>query len=147
MGNIFSDYTKCYQLSKTLRFSLIPQGKTLENIEKNGIITEDNERAEKYKKVKPVLDKYHRDFIENAMSDFKDDWTQLYKLLAENQKLRRSGVAAEEASEGENKTTPLEAEQEKMRKSISKYLTKHLDYKNLDPKIIIEKDGSSQQIL
>lgn len=146
MGNIFSDYTKCYQLSKTLRFSLIPQGKTLENIEKNGIITEDNERAEKYKKVKPVLDKYHRDFIENAMSDFKDDWTQLYKLLAENQKLRRSGVAAEEASEGEKKTTPLEAEQEKMRKSISKYLTKHPDYKNLDPKAIIEKSVKNQDL-
>lgn len=146
MGNIFSDYTKCYQLSKTLRFSLIPQGKTLENIEKNGIITEDNERAEKYKKVKPVLDKYHRDFIENAMSDFKDDWTQLYKLLAENQKLRRSGAAAEEASEGEKKTTPLETEQEKMRKSISKYLTKHPDYKNLDPKAIIEKAVKNQDL-
>ena len=146
MDNIFSDYTQCYQLSKTLRFSLIPQGKTFENIEKNGIITEDNERAEKYKKVKPVLDKYHRDFIENAMGGFKDDWTQLYKLLAENQKLRRSGTAAEEAEGTENKKTPLEAEQEKMRKSISKYLTKHPDYKNLDPKVIIEKAVKNQDL-
>lgn len=147
MTNMFSDYTKCFQLSKTLRFSLIPQGKTLENIEKNSIITEDDVRAEKYKKVKPVLDKYHRYFIENAMGGFQGDWTELFRLLAENQKLRREGgLSGEEGESGEKKKTPLETEQEKLRKSISKYLTKHPDYKTLDPKAIIEKAVKSQDM-
>ena len=36
--NNMGNFTNQYQVSKTLRFELIPQGKTLEHIQKTGII-------------------------------------------------------------------------------------------------------------
>lgn len=44
MNTIFDDFTNCYQVSKTLRFSLLAIGKTSEHIKKDGIIAEDAER-------------------------------------------------------------------------------------------------------
>ena len=41
----YCDFTRLYPLSKTLRFELKPVGKTKENIEQNGILERDNERA------------------------------------------------------------------------------------------------------
>lgn len=52
MSNIYSNFTKQYSVSKTLRFELIPQGKTLINIQNNQIINEDEQRAEDYERVK-----------------------------------------------------------------------------------------------
>ena len=37
--------TNLYQVTKTLRFELQPIGKTKENIEKNGILSRDEQRA------------------------------------------------------------------------------------------------------
>lgn len=51
MKSIFNDFIGLYPVSKTIRMELRPVGKTLENIEKNGLIPEDQDRAEKYKKV------------------------------------------------------------------------------------------------
>ncbi|WP_234362514.1 hypothetical protein [Francisella philomiragia] len=45
-GNLINKYN----LSKTLRFELIPQGKTFENIKTNGLILDDEKRAKDYKK-------------------------------------------------------------------------------------------------
>ena len=63
-----NDFTNLYSLSKTLRFELIPQGKTLENIQRNGFLENDEHRAESYKKVKKIIDEYHKLFIENSLS-------------------------------------------------------------------------------
>ena len=62
-------FTRRYKMSKTLRFKLIPEGDTLANIEKNGILMEDKKRAEEYKKAKKILDAYHRDFISRRLTD------------------------------------------------------------------------------
>jgi CRISPR-associated protein Cpf1 len=51
MSNL-SNFTGLYPISKTLRFELIPQGKTLEHIEKSDILKNDNQRADDYKEVK-----------------------------------------------------------------------------------------------
>jgi CRISPR-associated protein Cpf1 len=40
------NFTHQYQLSKTLRFELVPIGKTRENIEKKGYIAKDFSRSE-----------------------------------------------------------------------------------------------------
>ena len=69
--NNLSQFTNLYLVSKTLRFELKPIGKTLENIEKDGIISEDEKRAENYKKVKIIIDKYHKWFIEKSLSCVK----------------------------------------------------------------------------
>ena len=65
----FSKFCGLYQLSKTLRFELKPIGKTKENIEKNGILERDSERATAYKAVKKVIDEYHKSFIELKLAD------------------------------------------------------------------------------
>ncbi len=70
------NFTGLYPVSKTLRFRLIPEGKTLEAIRAGAFIEKDQEKADKYVLLKKTIDAFHRDFIEKAMS-----------LLAE--KLRR----------------------------------------------------------
>lgn len=45
-------FTGKYSLSKTLRFRLIPVGKTLENFKNKKLLDEDMTRAENYEKIK-----------------------------------------------------------------------------------------------
>ena len=52
MRGLYDDFTNLYSVSKTLRFELIPQGETKDNIEKEGLIEEDFIRSDNYKKVK-----------------------------------------------------------------------------------------------
>lgn len=77
MDGMLTKLTKQYCLSKTLRFELIPQGETAENIKKHGIISHveptglsgrDAELAEKYKTVKLLLDGMHRCFLNDALA-------------------------------------------------------------------------------
>lgn len=65
------EFTNLYPVSKTLRFELKPIGKTLENIEKNGILQRDEKRAEDYKIVKGFIDEYHKQFIKDRLWGFK----------------------------------------------------------------------------
>lgn len=86
----FNDLTGLYSLSKTLRFELKPIGKTKENIEAKGIIAQDEKRAEEYKKVKDIIDRYHKSFIDMCLaglvlkttSDGNNDSLKDYVALA-----------------------------------------------------------------
>ena len=80
------ELTGLYQLSKTLRFELKPVGKTLEHIEQKGLLTQDELRADEYKSVKNVIDRYHKKFISMCLSNFKfsDGSLEEYVSLAEN---------------------------------------------------------------
>lgn len=69
MGQIYNQFTNKYGVSKTLRFELIPQGETLKNMEANGILSEDEHRAESYLKVKKMIDEYHKFFIDDVLWD------------------------------------------------------------------------------
>lgn len=64
----FSKFTRLYPLVKTVRFDLKPIGKTKENIEKKGLITQDEQRAYEYEKVKEIIDRFHRGFIRLCLS-------------------------------------------------------------------------------
>lgn len=79
--NIFSDYTKQYCISKTLKFELIPQGKTKEHIERHGILAEDGKRAEDYKVVKKMIDAYHKKFMERTLKSLALDGIEEYYAL------------------------------------------------------------------
>lgn len=68
---ILGNFTGLYSLSKTLRFELIPIGKTLENIEKKELIAQDEQRACEYEKVKGIIDRYHKMFIHMCLCNFK----------------------------------------------------------------------------
>lgn len=86
----FESFTNLYQLSKTLRFELRPIGKTMENIQTDGLLEQDSHRAESYKKVKVLIDRYHKAFIDEALSkcvlpvencDQNNSLTEIYKYL------------------------------------------------------------------
>ena len=77
----FDKFIHQYQVSKTLRFALIPQGKTLENITKNNVLQEDDERQKNYEKVKPILDRIYKVFAEESLKNCSVDWTALDKNL------------------------------------------------------------------
>ncbi|MCQ2361627.1 MAG: type V CRISPR-associated protein Cas12a/Cpf1 [Acidaminococcaceae bacterium] len=62
-----------YSLSKTLRFELKPIGKTAENIEANGFLEHDKQRADNYVLAKRLLDDYYRYYIEETLKDKKLD--------------------------------------------------------------------------
>lgn len=74
----FDQFTNLYSLSKTLRFELIPQGKTLEHIEKNGLLQQDEHRAKDYQQVKKIIDDYHKYFIDEALANAKLENLQQY---------------------------------------------------------------------
>lgn len=67
----FEDFTGLYPVSKTLRFEAKPVGATLENVIKSGVLEDDAHRARSYKKVKKLIDEYHKVFIDSVMSKFK----------------------------------------------------------------------------
>lgn len=66
----FQDFTGLYKLDKTLRFNLIPIGKTRENIDKSGLLEQDGHRAESYMAVKKLIDEYHKFFIDKVLKSF-----------------------------------------------------------------------------
>lgn len=126
----YFEFTGLYQLSKTLRFELKPIGKTKENIEKNGILERDNERAIAYKAVKKVIDEYHKVFIELMLDGFEldkgslDEFYYLYHLPTSDPKRK----------------TDLTKVQEVLRKQISERFTKSEQYKRLFGKELIRED-------
>lgn len=69
--NQLKNFTGIYSLSKTLRFELIPQGKTLEFIQKNELLSQDEQRAVSYKFMKKTIDGFHKYFIETALCNAK----------------------------------------------------------------------------
>ena len=50
------ELTGLYSLSKTLRFELKPIGKTLEQIERKGLLTQDEQRSEEYERIEITED-------------------------------------------------------------------------------------------
>jgi transposase len=70
MKNIL-DFSGKYSLSKTLRFELRPQGKTLDNIIKNHFLDLDERRALDYQKVKALIDEYHKIVIAESLEGIK----------------------------------------------------------------------------
>ncbi len=69
-------------MSKTLRFELKPVGKTLENIQKKGLIAQDEQRAEEYKKMKDIIDSYHKAFIRMCLEGLTLSIEDLKKYAA-----------------------------------------------------------------
>lgn len=125
-----SEFTNLYQVQKTLRFELVPQGKTLENIEQKGLIAEDEVRAKSYQLVKKIIDEYHKEFINNSLegvelvglNDFKDKY-DLVKKDKSNQNVKN-----------------FDKIQTDLRKQIVKYFKNRDDFKTLFKKELIRKD-------
>lgn len=121
-------FTGVYPVSKTLRFELRPIGRTLEYIEKEGIIGTDIHRAESYKTVKKIIDNYHKAYMEDVLSNLRlEDLDKYYNLY------QKSGKSDSENKEFEDVQTSL-------RKQISSELKSDRRYKNIFKKELIQND-------
>lgn len=127
-------FTNLYPLSKTLRFELVPIGKTKENIEKDNLLLQDEKRADSYKKAKKIIDEYHKYFIERALSNIKLDGLVSYAELYYK------------TNKSDEDKKAIERMQDELRKNIVKYFNKNEDkeiddlYKNLFAKELIKQD-------
>ncbi len=126
--NNLSIFTRLYPLSKTLRFELIPQGKTLEHIHENGLLEQDEHRANSYVEVKKIIDEYHKMFINQALDGFKLNSLEDYFLYYQLPK----------RSDEEKKK--FEEFQSKLRKQIADRFAKSDSFKNLFAKELIKDD-------
>ena len=116
-----------YPVSKTLRFELIPQGKTFEHIKNNGFLDRDEHRAESYLLVKKIIDEYHKSFISRALEGLVligiDDYVRYFDIQTRSEEEKKK----------------FEEVQVKLRKQIVEQFSKHEDYKNLFAKELIRE--------
>lgn len=106
MSNL-ARFSNIYPVSKTLRFELLPQGETLQNIQKNGLLSQDKKKANDYQNVKKLIDRYHKFFIDDVLSKISFDWTELENAITEYRK-------------DKTQQEQLETVQKKMREKIAK---------------------------
>ncbi len=131
----FSKFTNLYSQSKTLRFELKPQGRTLEHINAKGLITEDELRSEKYKQIKKIIDAYHKWFISKALANFElsklDEYLELYNLSTRDDK----------------QTKAFEALQKDLRKQVATRLKKDESFKSLDKSDLFKGKKDNEALL
>lgn len=126
--SLFEEYTNLYPVNKTLRFELIPQGRTSDYIEKYGILATDIHRADSYQKVKKIIDEYHKAFIDQKLSTVQilglEEYAELYFKKSKDQK----------------EIEHMAKLQQNMRMQISNALTKNEEYKRLFGEKLITED-------
>ena len=123
-------FTNLYPVSKTLRFELIPDKRTKAILEHSDLIAQDEHRAESYKLVKKIIDRYHKTYIDSVLGTLRlpnSELKELYELYSKSQK-----------NDAEKKS--LEKVQDKLRKMIADALTKDARYKRIDKKELIRED-------
>ncbi len=132
----FNEFTHLYQLSKTLRFELKPIGETLKHFNESGILDQDEHRAESYKKVKKLIDRYHKEFMEEALRDFvfQMDDEGKNNSLSEYFFLYSLGKRTE-AQDNDFKDV-----KKNLREQIAKYFKASPKYKNLFKQELIKED-------
>lgn len=120
------DLTGLYSLTKTIGVELKPVGKTQELIEARKLIEQDDQRAEDYKIVKDIIDRYHKDFIDKCLNcvKIKKDDLEKYVSLVEN--------SNRDAEDFDNIKT-------KMRKQITKAFKKNSLFNDLFKQNLIKK--------
>ena len=128
--NPFNQFTGLYPLSKTLRFELRPIGKTKENIISAGILAEDNHRAESYKKVKKIIDEYHKAFIERVLKNLDLDKGALQAFYE----------CYKKSTKEEKREETLQEIGNNLRSQISNAFKKDPKYSTLTSKDLINKE-------
>lgn len=117
-----------YPLSKTLRFSLIPVGKTEDNFNKKLLLESDKQRAENYENVKSYIDRFHKEYIKSALANARIEKINEYAALYWKNNKDDSDAKAMESLEDD------------IRKQISKQLTSTANFKRLFGKELICED-------
>lgn len=86
------ELTGLYSLTKTIGIELKPVGKTQELIEARKLIEQDDQRAEDYKIVKDIIDRYHKDFIDKCLNCVKIEKDDLEKYVSLTENSNREAV-------------------------------------------------------
>ena len=137
--NDLKQFTGLYSLSKTLRFELKPVGKTLENIEKNGILERDNQRAIGYKSVKKVIDEYHKAFIDRILNDYERKLDEQQRSIW-NESLSEFYRLYHLPTSTPKRKDKIAKVQDTLRKQISDCFKKDRQYGRLFGKELIRED-------
>ncbi|WGK68194.1 type V CRISPR-associated protein Cas12a/Cpf1 [Candidatus Haliotispira prima] len=133
MSSLFESFTNQYPIQKTLRWSLRPIGKTFENIKRNGLLSEDEERAEKYKQAKKIIDEYHKDFINNSLS-------QLAIPLEDLEEFKEAYQSVQKDNKDDSSKKELQKQQKKLRKLVEACFSDSKLFKRLFDKELIKED-------
>lgn len=121
-------FTGKYQRQLTLRNALIPIGQTLSNMEKNRIITADEQLEANYQQAKQLIDDFHRHFINSSLQKVSLDWTELAEA-----------ITAFQADRSDENRARLEKTQTKYRKELLKVFAADPSYKHLFKKELFSK--------
>ena len=120
------NFINIYPVSKTLKFRLLPQGKTLENLQKDLIVDSDEKLADNYKKIKKIIDNYHKSLINKVLSSVSLTGLEEYYSIFSNS-----------SKETEKQ---FEACEKKLRLQIVKAFSNNDEFKRLFTKDLIQKD-------
>ena len=124
----YNEFTGLYPVSKTIRFELKPQGKTMKHFEESGFLEEDRIRAKYYPIVKEMIDDCHKKFIEDCLSQSSIDWTELYDALDKRKKSSETQYVKE-----------FLRIRDKYRKAVCDLFTKDENYKDMFSEKILSK--------
>lgn len=150
-----------YELSKTIRFSLIPQFETAKHIEKHTqageFLMKDEKRDRDYADAKKILDRYHRKYIEDILKNFRLSIDSLknaatYKAQSDKEKLKEEyeslrkeivkkfteGDACKEKKGGK---IEFEAVKDTLNKLLSKNNDQQKDFNEQDKKLLTQFKG------
>ena len=110
-----------------------PIGKTQDFIEKHGLLKEDAHRADSYKKVKKIIDEYHKDFIEKSLSSCK------LKIESNDKKdsLEEYCELYKKKDKSESDKNTLKKIQDQLRNQIVKGFKDREEFKELGKKELI----------
>lgn len=134
--NTFEQFTRIYPITKTLRFELKPIGKTLDNIIKNGLLEQDQHRAESYIKLKKIIDKYHKALIDRILNAFK----LVYISKGKKDSLQEFYSIYMCKSKDKEQKDLLESIQGNLRTQIAKAFAKDDRFKRIFTKELIKTD-------
>jgi CRISPR-associated protein Cpf1 len=132
----YNHFTNLFSQSITLRFGLVPQGKTLQHIQENGLLEQDAHRAESYIKMKKLIDEYHKRFIDRSLSDFKLNMEDKGK----KDSLTEYFTYYQIGKKDDRQKADYEKIQSNLRVAIAKRLTGDEAYKRIDKKELIQED-------
>lgn len=129
-------FTRLYPVQKTLRFELKPIGKTLENIKSSGMLEADEHRADSYAKVKKIIDRYHKAYIERVLSNFQ----LKYESVGKKNSLMEYFEYYSIRIKSEEQKKEFVTIQENLRKQIADALKGDEKFKTIDKKELIRQD-------
>lgn len=130
------ELTGLYSLSKTLRFELKPIGKTLEQIERKGLLTQDQQRSEEYERMKIIIDDYHKRFIAMCLRNCK---LKVENIDNQNDSLEEYASLLSKSKRDASDENVLEKIKENLRKQIVKAFKNGNTYGDLFKKELVKK--------